>query len=107
MPSTGDNLFVRACLIKLMPSMTENLIFHQDTSESTGSNMLAIEAISLSIQDAELLMLLTDNPPKLNATLENALARRNTLLANGQLTSKIELDKHNWTSHGLVDSPGL
>lgn len=78
-----------------MPSMTDNLIFHQDPSESTGSNMLAIEAISLSIQDAELLTLLTDNPPKLNATLEKALARRNTLLANSQLTSKIEIDTHN------------
>lgn len=107
MPSTGDNLFVSACLINLMPFMTENLIFHQDTSESTGSKMLVIEAISLSIQDVELLTSLTDNPPKLNATFENALARRNTLLANGQLISKIELDEHNLISHGLVDSPGL
>ncbi len=69
--------------------------------------MLAIEDISLSIQDAKLLMLLTDNPPKLNATLENALARRNTLLVNGQPISKIELDEHNRISNGLADSPGL
>lgn len=69
--------------------------------------MLGMEAISLSIQDAELLMLLTDNPPKLNATLEKALARRNTLIAHGQITSKIELDEHNWISNGLADSPGL
>lgn len=53
----------------------------------------SVHQITLSKGDTAMFIAMLENPPEPNAALVRALARRKSMIENGQLISSFEIDK--------------